>query len=62
MSEPIGEPVFVRVRPGQSVRTEEVVPGEVLVDYGADGQVVGVEVLNASARGRTERSWVSGTT
>lgn len=35
--------------------TEEVAPG-VMIDFGAEGDVVGIEVLNVSSRGRKAAS------
>jgi len=37
--------VYVRVRGGKVVRTLEVVSGRVFADVGADGGVVGIELL-----------------
>lgn len=36
-----------RIGPGEVARTEEAVPGRVLIDYAADGSPLGVEVLAA---------------
>jgi uncharacterized protein YuzE len=49
--------MFVRFGPeaAKSARTEEVAPG-VLIDFDADGQPIGVEVLEVCARAATVRA------
>ena len=43
--------VYVRVKPGKVVRTLEVVSGRVFADVGADGGVVGIELLGPLGEG-----------
>jgi uncharacterized protein YuzE len=45
--ETTGEPVaaYVRIREGKVIETKEVSEGAVFADYGADGALLGVELL-----------------
>lgn len=38
-------PNYIRIRAGKVAKTVEVVPGEVFIDFDADGKPLGVEVL-----------------
>jgi len=47
--DPEADALYVRFSEGRVEESEEVAPGIVL-DYGADNRIVGLEVLNASAK------------
>jgi len=55
--DPETDAMFLRFGPeaAASARTEEVAPG-VLIDFDADGNPIGVEVLDVHARAATVRS------
>ena len=47
--DPIADALYVELADGDVEKTEEIKPG-VMMDYDADGNVVGVEVLYVSKR------------
>jgi len=47
--DPIADAVYLEIAPAEVVRSHQVEPG-VVVDYDAQGGVVGIEVLSVSQR------------
>ena len=45
--DPKADAIYIRMASGEVVDSDEVRPGVVL-DYGADGRVLGIEMLNVS--------------
>ena len=45
--------LYIRLREGRVAESEEVEPG-IIVDYGEDGEIVGIEVLEFSKRRRVD--------
>lgn len=42
----MGEPAYIRVRKGEKVETTvEIIPGVVMADYDANGDLLGIELL-----------------
>lgn len=47
--DPIADALYLELTEGEVAKTEEIKPG-VIMDYDADGNIVGVEVLYVSKR------------
>jgi len=50
--DPIADALYVELSDSEAERSEQIRPG-VILDYDAQGDVVGVEVLSVSKRGKT---------
>ena len=48
--DPIADAAYFEISPGKIETTREIEPG-IMADYGAEGHLIGIEVLSVSKRG-----------